>query len=410
MSRRSGRARKGVVRSKSKPQPQGAATPSPQQSRTNILHRLPVVRALFRGGEWSRTDTLTAIGITVAIAAIITPILVSNSQSGASGPNLKVEEVEIAQASSIDASVQIPGETAPQSEKDTGSAIDITLRNSGNAPALIVDAVFSFARATELDSCPGGAGAAESSAEYDVKVPTAKPVVANHPLVLRRDMRFVVDANSIDRFRISVGPDRYSSASWPWIYQFNLSLVQDDGQNLNLGPMSILGYSQPSAGSQSWDPLRSLTQTQLVLAQQVPCVTRDAAELSQAIAKPGLHSPEFQTMYNEAKQLTANAPSCSQIPIAQNPNGCPAPSGTSTFFSDPRGVTICGATLEVVSSYNCNTVEDIMKEYEEAKASRVVSMIFTSGSLVLPMQCLPAGRAEVCRSTDTQDLVVGFIP
>lgn len=309
MSRNSGRARKVTARSKSKKQPQGAATRSPQQSRTEILHRLPVVRALLRGGEWSRSDTLTAIGLAVAIAAIVTPILVPIFQSSPSGPDLKVEEVEVALASNIDASVQIPGEIAPISEMDTGSAIDITLRNSGDAPALIVNAVFSFARATELDSCPGGAGAGVSTAEYDVKVPTAKPVTANNPLVLHRDMRFIVNANSIDRFRISVGPDRYSSVSWPWIYEFNLSLVEDNGQSLDLGPMSILGFSPSSTGLESWDPLLSLTETQLVATQQVPCVARDAAELSHAMANPGLHSPELQTMYREAERLVANAPS-----------------------------------------------------------------------------------------------------
>jgi hypothetical protein len=161
-----------------------------------------------------------------------------------SGPALKVEEVEIALAKNIDASDQIPGSTAPKPEKDTGSAIDITLRNTGDAPALIVKAVFSFTRTTELDSCAGGAGAGVSTAQYDVKVLAAKPVTVSHPFTLYRDMRFVINANSIDRFRISVGPDRYSSVSWPWIYEFNLSLVEDDGQRLDLGPMSILGFLQ----------------------------------------------------------------------------------------------------------------------------------------------------------------------
>lgn len=225
------------------------------------------------------------------------------------GPGLKVDEVEIALANGIDASDQIPGEVAPSPDMATGSAIDITLRNSGTAPALIVDAVFSFTRATELDSCPGGAGALVSSAQYDVKVPTTTPVSANNPLVLHRDIRFIVNANSIDRFRISVGPNQYSSVDWPWIYEFNLSLVEDNGQKLDLGTMNILGFSQPHAEPFSWDPLRSLTGTQLVATQQVPCITRDAAELSQAMVNPGLHSPELQTMYREAKQLVANASS-----------------------------------------------------------------------------------------------------
>lgn len=224
-------------------------------------------------------------------------------------PDLKVEKVEIALANNIDASDQVPGAVAPRPDKATGSAIDITLRNSGNAPALIVNAVFSFIRVARLDSCISGAGAIVSSAEYDVKVPTVQPVTANNPLVLHRDMRFMVNANGLDRLRISVGPDQYSSIDYPWIYEFNLSLVEDSGQKLDLGPMTVLGFSKPAIDPRSWNPFRSLTEAQSVAAQLTPCVAYDAAKLSHAMADPGLHSPELQAMYREAERLVANAPS-----------------------------------------------------------------------------------------------------
>jgi hypothetical protein len=70
---------------------------------------------------------------------------------------------------------------------------------------------------------------------------------------------------------------------------------------------------------------------------------------------------------------------------------------------------------DLVESWNCVIAENITGEYEKANVPNVVSMTFTSGSLVLPMKCLPAGRAEVCRGTNqgplfSQTLVVGFIP
>jgi hypothetical protein len=387
-----------------------SSTPPPQRSRTGIFHRVPVIQALFRGGEWSRPDTLTAIGLAVALAAIVTPILLPILQPNQSGPGLQVEEVEIAQARKIDASFQAPGMAAPQSEHDSGPAIDITLRNNGAEPALIVKAVFSFVRATELDSCTGGAGAGVSTAEYDVKVPTAKSATAESRLILSRDMRFIIDANSIDRFRISLGPNEYSSVSWPWIYEFNLSLVEDNGHHLDLGPMSVLGFSVPSARPSLWEPLRGLTQIQVVINQLMPCVARDAAELSRAVAWPGLHSPNLQKLYKEFERLTTDAPSCRQIPIAQNPNGCPAPGGKGLFLSDRSGVTICSKVLEVLIGFTCSEAEDIMREYKEANAPRAVSMTFMVGTQQLPMRCLPKGQAEVCRGLDGQGLEVGFIP
>jgi hypothetical protein len=335
----------------------------------------------------------------------------ATSVTATASPDLKAEEVEIARANNIDASDQVPGGAAPIPDKAGGSAIDITLRNSGNAPALIVNAVFSFTRTTELDSCTGGAGAGVSTAQYDVKVPTAMPVTVSHPFTLHRDMRFVINANSIDRFRITVGPDKYSSVSWPWIYEFNLSLVEDNGQRLDLGPMSILGFSTSGAAPTSWDPLHSLTPISLVVNRWLPCVNHVAAEVARAMARPGLHSPELQTFYHEAERLTANPPLCRQIPIAQNPYGCPAPHGRGSFLSDPGGVNICSDKLEVLAGFTCDEAEYIMKEYEvEVKAPRTVSMTFTVfGNEAMPMQCLPNGRAEVCRGTHGQGLVVGFI-
>jgi hypothetical protein len=239
---------------------------------------------------------------TASTASPVTPV---TAATPAAGPDLKVDEVEIAQADNINASGKMPGDLTPSPYKDTVSAIDITLRNSGKAPALIVNAVFSFTQAIELNSCPPQGGALVTSANYDVKVPIAKPVSANNPFVLHRDMRFTVKANSIDRFRISVGPEQYADTDWPWIYEFNLTLVEDNGQKLDLGPMSILGFSQSTGFG--WDPLHGVTQTHLVSNQLLPCVTHDATELSHAIANPGLHSPELQMMYQQAKRLTTDA-------------------------------------------------------------------------------------------------------
>jgi hypothetical protein len=240
---------------------------------------------------------------TVSTASPVT----SETVAASAGPDLKVDEVEIAQADNIDASGKMPGDLTPRPYKDTVSAIDVTLRNNGNAPALIVNAVFSFTQAIELNSCPPQGGALVTSADYDVKVPMHKPVSVNNPLVLHRDMRFTVNANSIDRFRISVGPEQYADTDWPWIYEFNLSLVEDNGKKLNLGLMSILGFSQSTGFG--WDPLNGVTQAVLASNQLQPCVAHDATELSHAIANPGLHSPELQMMYQQAKRLTTDTPS-----------------------------------------------------------------------------------------------------
>jgi hypothetical protein len=286
-----------------------ATTRSSQQTHATRPYRIPILYALLRDGRWSRSDTLTAIGLVIAVAALVIPITIGNLPasgpsphlpSRASSPNLQVDKVEVARTSNIDATVQNPWGPA-STVKSIGSAIDITLRNRGAAPALIVGATLSFTRSVELANCTG-AGPGLVTAQYDIKVPAGKEVTASDPLVLRRDMRFVIKPNSIDRFRISVGPGKYAAADWPWVYEFDLSLTQDNGQKLDLGPMSMLGL--PGA---SWNKFRGLPPSILASGYVRSCVTRDASELSQAMAAPGRHSPELRTLYNEAKTLMAKS-------------------------------------------------------------------------------------------------------
>ena len=49
----------------------------PSEERKGRLHRIPILRALLRGGEWSRSDTLAAIGLAITIAAIFIPLILS---------------------------------------------------------------------------------------------------------------------------------------------------------------------------------------------------------------------------------------------------------------------------------------------------------------------------------------------
>lgn len=284
--------------------PQRSGTKTPDQEHPRAVSRIPVVRALVRGGAWTRSDVLAAITVVVAVVAIIVPMLGSGSSGAAAGPDLTVDAVQIALASKINAVDQVPGKSAPQNDKATGSAIDVTLRNSGTEPALIVKAVFSFTHISELYSCPGGAGAVVTSASYDLTVPITAKATARNPLVLGRDMRFAVSPNSIDRFRISVGPSAYADTSWPWIYEFNLALVEDNGHRLDLGSMSTLGFSHSSTDPRSWDPFHDTTLNQLATTGQLACATHDAAELTHAMETPGLHSPELRMMYREAERLT----------------------------------------------------------------------------------------------------------
>jgi hypothetical protein len=154
---------------------------------------------------------------------------------------------------------------------------------------------------------------------------------------------------------------------------------------------------------ESWNRLEDVAMP--IESYDLPCYVRDAELLSAAMSSPGLHSPELHTLDGEAKKLIASVGSCGQGGGSQE--SCSADVGH--YFSDPRGVHRCSDSLEVVQSYNCTAAENVRTAYGQ-NGLKNVSLTVSSGLLTLPMVCSPAGTAEVCRSTDNQDLVVGFVP
>jgi hypothetical protein len=129
-----------------------------------------------------------------------------------SRPELVIDKAEVVPAANIDA-VETGPDSSTSKVRVTGSAVDITLRNTGSAPALIVGATASFKSAVQLQNC-SGAGPGVASANYDLRVPTdAKRT--SRPFTLRRDMRFIVAPNSIDRFTLTVARILSATQSGP---------------------------------------------------------------------------------------------------------------------------------------------------------------------------------------------------
>lgn len=361
-----------------------------------LVRKIPVLRTLLRDGEWKRGDTLTVIGLVLTATLAIWQHLSSGQTAGA--PDLVLDKVEVAHSADIDATITEPGDPPSGSNsKIVGSVIDITLRNRGSAPALLIGADLSFQSARQLQNCTG-AGPGVATALYDVPVPT-DPNVVNHPFKLHRDMRFIVNPNSIDRLQISVGPESYGLADWPWVYQFDLALAQDNGQTLDVGNIALIGIT-----GEDWNKFQGIAD-QLTAPETIACYTQDAGLLSKALQVSGLHSPELKTLYNEAKADIASASSCQ--PPGPDGNGCYITNGR--YFSDPGNVVACTTTIQVLSNYNCDAAKAVAAAYGHSGLS-TVSLTVVSGLLELPMNCSPSGNAEVCRSADNQNLVVGFVP
>jgi hypothetical protein len=67
--------------------------------------------------------------------------------------------------------------------------------------------------------------------------------------------------------------------------------------------MSMLGIP----GNEWFNWFKSLTPEFVAYNRQQSCVAKVRDQLSQAIANPGLHSPELESLYGKAQNLTAHA-------------------------------------------------------------------------------------------------------
>jgi hypothetical protein len=105
---------------------------------------------------------------------------------------------------------------------------------------------------------------------------------------------------------------------------------------------------------------------------------------------------------------------CLNLPLSY----CPvAPGSTARQRRAPPRVVIdgrtmngCGAGVEVDDSYNCELAQLVASEYgaSSARSNEAVALDVRTGYLDLPLSCEPTMDRVVCRSTDTQGLIVAI--
>jgi hypothetical protein len=120
--------------------------------------------------------------------------------------------------------------------------VDITLKNVGSSPVVILATELRFLFARQMENCAPVGGTAGISAQYSIRVPSPPPPV---PFTEDRPMLFEVKGGVTDRFTISVGPeDQYISAPVPWLYVFDLSINTDDSaKSIFLGTAALVARS-----------------------------------------------------------------------------------------------------------------------------------------------------------------------
>jgi len=216
------------------------------------------------------------------------------SSAPSDGP-LRLVSLAVQKASKVDADFSGGGATEPKG-KINAVAVDITVKNVGTVPTVILAADFDVWYAERLKDCPQSGGGITVSGHYKVKLPEKPPA---RPFAVTREMRFEVKPGDTERFTFSVGPERNELfASWVgWLYGMDISLRHDESPNpLKLGRVALL--SEPGKGKGNYK-----------YSADYDCMAHNGRLVTKLANVPGVvHSEEVDWLAERYRALLAPDP------------------------------------------------------------------------------------------------------
>lgn len=172
------------------------------------------------------------------------------------------------------------------------SVIDVVLENTGGRPALISSVEATISEAAELEDCREAVGGAVYiTALYSITVPYDNESMM-HPISLQAEFPFAVEANSVDRLAITVGPDKSFGSGF--VYHTDIRLRLADGSLIELGRFILLA------------PIETASVIAAVsegIPQYPDCMRNNVAAVEQALAGPGRKAPALVEFSSAMRSL-----------------------------------------------------------------------------------------------------------
>ncbi|MCO1575496.1 hypothetical protein M8C13_06960 [Crossiella sp. SN42] len=212
-------------------------------------------------------------------------------------PDLELSAFAVQKPSKVAAdSVNVAtGEVTPGKEVDA-TAIDVTLKNNGTAPALLTAVIVKVKHADTLQDCRMMGGEARISAAYTIRLP--EPVsgedVPSVPFEMRKDIRFEVRGGTVDRFALTIGPSlQAASNSTPWLIVGDVELVRDDGKVLPVGTAAVV----TEAGE-------GLTNLSTAPVEEMECIAENARKIDEVFEIPAVRTGELDELRSRYSKLS----------------------------------------------------------------------------------------------------------
>lgn len=196
------------------------------------------------------------------------------------------------------------------SERIKAAAAVITLRNSGQQPALLTKVKVEIIDLFPMAGC-WGAGGVETTAEYDVRVPD-DIISRDPPRYVETPVKFQVEGQKIDQLAITIGPEIVYEGHWPNIYFVEIWLVDESGAEIAAGRAVLMegGYA---------DAIKDFAASSREEQSTVGCIAANLKLLDRALAlvPRDRQSPEAATLRDELTAL--NLHGASNISISPQP-------------------------------------------------------------------------------------------
>lgn len=212
----------------------------------------------------------------------------------------------------IDAATEIEGTAYEAGNGAIGSeifsaetAVDVTIKNSGNEPELITELRLILHDVTY--TCATGGGGVSIEAEYDFKLPYYEPETAM-PQTHTKSIRFELEPNRVDRLRVTLGPENTElGVDSAEVYAFDLFAVTaskpEDPLLLGKGRMAAPNYDVETFIANVDDTVK----------WRPDCVYGLVNDLRKMDSLEGSTSPEYRALIERMRVFENQIPDGSQL-------------------------------------------------------------------------------------------------
>jgi hypothetical protein len=169
----------------------------------------------------------------------------------------------------------------------------VAVRNSGEEPAFLTRLRLRLTGIWFPRGCGGGPGAAKIA--YDFVLPgdaDRRPT----PVMLEKDVQFIVEGKSVDLFAFSAGQEWIGETGWSSIVAGTAELVQDNGDVLRTQPFVLMDDTLVNG------IVTNAARAGNGFASQ-QCIGPPLGMVKEALAAPGKKSPAIQELHDRLVAL-----------------------------------------------------------------------------------------------------------